>query len=219
MASSTLTLRRSAVATTTTDRESGVAPKSETTRSSEPEKELNSSVLKALRAYEHDRQRVKKTEDFARTKERKERGKTLFQSLRSRKDAPGKDSGAKERRGPNVASVWNTDEDRDISPLSPDTTVDEVSPPSLACGDIKVDKVEVKLEDLIATGRKTRKPKGSSDADYEVVPHVRSVIVLPDDFTDGDLELDEPWEHVSSSEDDDETKSKIPSYAQVVSRL
>lgn len=36
--------------------------------------------------------------------------------------------------------------------------------------------------------------------DFEVVPHVRSVIVL-DDVISHDLDIDEPWEHVQRDEE------------------
>jgi hypothetical protein len=46
--------------------------------------------------------------------------------------------------------------------------------------------------------------------DFEVVPHVRSVIVL-DDNTPDELIIDEPWEHVNDSD----TEARGLSYAQV----
>lgn len=50
--------------------------------------------------------------------------------------------------------------------------------------------------------------------DFELIPHVRSVVVLDDrEYDTPDIE--EAWEHVSSDEDDKPVKGR--SYAQVVS--
>lgn len=69
-------------------------------------------------------------------------------------------------------------------------------------------KREVKLEELIVTtpqkkaaGRKMR------DGDFEVVPHVRAVIVLDDSADVHDMDVDEAWEHVTLDNDDDEASS------------
>jgi hypothetical protein len=49
------------------------------------------------------------------------------------------------------------------------------------------------------------------DGDFEVVPHIRSVIAL-DDNTPDELDIDEPWEHIYST---DCEENKGLSYAQV----
>ena len=88
---------------------------------------------------------------------------------------------------------------------------------------------EVKLADLI-TPQKPRKTKGktypippsvtyrlrtfvSTGGDFEVISPPRSVIVL-DDFTINDMDLDGSWEHVPRGEDE---KRNSLSYAQIVS--
>ena len=83
-------------------------------------------------------------------------------------------------------------------------------------------KREVKLEDLVVTpqkkvGRKTRGKFASVlasvmltfgvDGDFEVVPHVRAVIVLDDNADVHDMDVDEPWEHVTLDNDDDDASS------------
>ena len=83
-------------------------------------------------------------------------------------------------------------------------------------------KREVKLEDLVVTsqkkvGRKTRGTLASVldsvtltfdiDGDFEVVPHVRAVIVLDDNAEVHDMDVDEAWEHVTLDNDDDEASS------------
>lgn len=65
------------------------------------------------------------------------------------------------------------------------------------------DTREVTLSDLVVLSqRKARKTKVD---DYELVPAVRTVIVL-DDMPADDMELDEPWEHVALSTEDDNGK-------------
>jgi len=86
-------------------------------------------------------------------------------------------------------------------------------------------KPEVKLADLIKPGsiRKSRKNK---DNDFEVVPAVRSVIVLDElafmHDTPAPRDLEQEWEHVYHSDGDDSDSSTIistPTYAHVVGRL
>ncbi|KAF5316347.1 hypothetical protein D9619_006539 [Psilocybe cf. subviscida] len=62
---------------------------------------------------------------------------------------------------------------------------------------------EVTLSDLVVQSqRKARKTKVD---DYELVPAVRTVIVL-DDMPSEDMDLDEPWEHVALSSEDNNGK-------------
>lgn len=56
----------------------------------------------------------------------------------------------------------------------------------------------------------------STESDFEVIPHLRSVIVL-DDIATHDLTIDEPWEHIyGESESDDQGSTKEPSYAKIL---
>lgn len=52
---------------------------------------------------------------------------------------------------------------------------------------------------------------GKGDSDFEVIPHVRSVIVLDDNAPD-ELDADEPWEHIYGTDSED---NRGLSYAQV----
>lgn len=63
--------------------------------------------------------------------------------------------------------------------------------------------------------------------DFEVIPHIRSVIALDDAANVHDMDLDEPWEHIYPDDDDDGDDGKgntrdgagkfgRPSYARVV---
>jgi len=78
--------------------------------------------------------------------------------------------------------------------------------------------MEVKLADLISTKTKSSKSK---DSDFELIPHIQSVIVLDDTFLiEEDMSNvgpEEPWEHILGVEDED-AKASAPSYAQVVSQ-
>jgi hypothetical protein len=184
---------------------------------------FNSSVSKAVRAYEVDRQRAKKAKDFELAKERKEQA--AAEKL-SKKDAI-----TTGRR--NVKDIWDRSEEG-VAPARK-IKVEDYQPTTRDKGDSgRVDKSgrkEMTLEDLIKPGGnrkgqgRSRKGKGTTcplqmrlmfntttlDADFEVVPHVRAVIALDDE---PDLfELDEPWEHVNADEDE----SHALSYAAVVS--
>ncbi|KAJ3495943.1 hypothetical protein NMY22_g19874 [Coprinellus aureogranulatus] len=67
---------------------------------------------------------------------------------------------------------------------------------------------EVRLADLVvmasSTGHRKKKGvhagKGGLDGEFEIIPHVRSVIVLEDGIGNG--ELDEGWECVQADEDE-----------------
>ncbi|KAH8094675.1 hypothetical protein BXZ70DRAFT_352992 [Cristinia sonorae] len=69
--------------------------------------------------------------------------------------------------------------------------------------------LEVDLTNLMkpAKARKSKRVVG----DFEVLPSLRQVVAL-DDRLDGELEADEPWEHLSATDEDD---SKDASYAKV----
>jgi hypothetical protein len=54
----------------------------------------------------------------------------------------------------------------------------------------------------------------SADSDFEVVPHVRSVIVL-DDIVAHEITIDEPWEHIYGDKPED-SLAKTPSYAKIL---
>jgi len=76
---------------------------------------------------------------------------------------------------------------------------------------------EVKLAELVTT----KKPRKGKAGDFEVIPHVRHVIVL-DDFTGHDLSIEEPWECIEGESDEDShsdaSSSKAPSYAAVLAK-
>jgi hypothetical protein len=86
---------------------------------------------------------------------------------------------------------------------------------------------QAQLADVLVLPRKPRKGTGMHifdvglraipyqplDGDFEVVPPIRSVIVLEDNATP-DLDADEPWEHVSMA---DERPIHSLSYAKVAS--
>ncbi|KAK0501138.1 hypothetical protein EDD18DRAFT_1348626 [Armillaria luteobubalina] len=141
-------------------------------------------AIKDQRAYEHNRQRVKKAADVVKMRQKKREGSPLFKLDRGL-------ASEKSRR-------LRAD---DVDPLDgvfvESAHRDEASPP-------KSRKPEVRLSDLLV-----RKQDRKKEPDFEVIPHIRSVIVL-DDFTP-DLAADEPWEHI-----DAEPVSKAPSYAQVL---
>jgi hypothetical protein len=142
-------------------------------------------TIKDQRAYEHNRQRVKKAADVAKMRQKKRSGSPLFKldrGIASEKYRRLRADDVDPLDGVLVESAQNRD---------------EAGPPLPKAS-------EVKLSDLLV-----RKQDRKKEADFEVIPHIRSVIVL-DDFAP-DLAADEPWEHI-----DAEPVSKAPSYAQVL---
>jgi len=164
-------------------------------------------VLKDVRAYERERQRVKKAAELVKAKERKERGTVAGRNTwglwsdKSKTTVPrsGKTSWFVGKRpwdnenGNEEAGKGHMEVER------PATLTKPLSKEDCLGG-------EVRLADLV-TPRKPRK-----EGDFEVIPLPHQVIVL-DEFTVNDMEVDEPWEHVNGDDD----KVDVPSYAEIVS--
>jgi len=183
----------------------------------------NRLSVKDDRAYERERQRVKKVEDLAKMRARKAQG-----SWSERWYGSGRRVPTSSRRALTRSTVL-------------DGGVYDGVLPDLGSGAIKHDKPvlspssvgEINLSDLITTKRttKTRKHAGAFvplfyiivvltlihlwlDSEFELVPHVRSVIAL-DDITTHDFTVNEPWEHVDL-DDFNESKATPVSYANVL---
>ncbi|EIN14266.1 hypothetical protein PUNSTDRAFT_140592 [Punctularia strigosozonata HHB-11173 SS5] len=165
---------------------------------------FSSSGSKAVRAYEIERQRVKKAREFELAKEHKE--KAIGEKM-------AQDTGFKGRR--NVKDIRSGSEDV-IDPMR--KLKADVLQVGRSTGDEeragKSGRKEVTLGELTVfkPGRNRGHGRGrkAKDSNFEVVPHVRAVIALDDE---PDLfELDEPWEYVNPDEDENHG----PSYAAVV---
>lgn len=162
-------------------------------------------VLKAVREYEHGRQRAKKS---ARTEIWKAE-KAAKRQLKAQK-AQGTLEGIPVHRS---RKAGFTRLDRDETFLDESDSAEEAF-------DVEVvetpkwreDKLEVDLTKLIRPSKARRSKAG----DFELIPSVRSVLVLEDAVLDrgfDDLDDDEPWEYLSAGGDDAE--HNIPSYAEV----
>jgi len=186
--------------------------------SMELEKEMPSTLSssadpKDTRAYEHNRQRVKKAAERVLTKARKERGWTMCKGTAAAPKCScchldkGKRLGSKE-----VKALVDGDVVGDAAFLNTHRRSRSDSGGALVPisfqGFTAAATRDVKLTDLVTTG----KPKKRREGDFEVVPHIRSVIVL-DDFCSDEKDVEEPWEHVHG---DDDEKANIPSYAEIV---
>jgi len=142
--------------------------------------------VKDRRAYEHGRQKVKKAADFVKMKTQKAR--VVIDPSWPRVPSREKEKLVADEEVDSDAVL--VDDGRDI-----------------VISDVKFD---VKLADLIMT----RKPQRRNDSDFEVIPHLRSVIVL-DDVATHDVSVDEPWEHIFG-EDETVACVKAPSYANIL---
>ncbi|KAJ7250852.1 hypothetical protein B0H12DRAFT_656654 [Mycena haematopus] len=160
--------------------------------------------LKDLRAFEHDRQRVKKAEDIVKMKARKGQGRwaalakgELYNSSR-KTVTPVLSEKQKRLRADEVDALDGSlaDSGREVDEISSC----DVSQPS-----------EVKLVDLITF----RKPRKGLDGEFVLVPRTPTVIVL-DDITSRDFSVEEPWD-LLDDEDSSTITTKALSYAEILS--
>ncbi|KAF8904306.1 hypothetical protein CPB85DRAFT_1255358 [Mucidula mucida] len=156
-------------------------------------------ALKDRRAFEHERQQARKTGDRKSRVYRYERfnyhghGLSLAKQKQMRPDELDRLEGIVEPG--DINGHWD----------------DEFFVPSKGLSS------EVHLGDFLNAKTKVRSVRRKKDSDFEVVPSVRSVIVL-DDFSP-DVPADEPWEYLSDSDSDSSssTSTSPPTYAQVLS--
>jgi len=163
-------------------------------------------VLKDVRAYERDRQRVKKAAELVKAKQRKEKDTVAGRNTWAPWGDKIKTSALKSERtswfgGKGLWEDGKGEKDQ-LEVEQPATPIRVTSEKDSLAG-------EVKLADLV-TSRKSRKNK---EGDFEVIPLPRQVIVL-DEFSIHDMDVDEPWEYVDGHDD---RKVDGPSYAEIVS--
>jgi len=165
---------------------------------------------KDARAYDHERQRLKKAADFVKMRARKaQQGAGGPGGKAHHRTGSGKDSMEGAQLSEKGARLQEQ-EDIEYDEVGEGLVLSNSRKENVGIVTAMTDQAryEVKLADLIRPG-KQRKPKG--DGDFEVVPHIRSVIAL-DDNTPDELDIDEPWEHIYST---DCEENKGLSYAQV----
>ncbi|OAX39216.1 hypothetical protein K503DRAFT_799829 [Rhizopogon vinicolor AM-OR11-026] len=136
---------------------------------------------KDQRAHERARHQTKERREHAMLMERKERAATA------------RVMGLKERAGPRpgkkaTMESWDGDEPEYRAFAGSDRPATIAPVPGNRSGFPKI-----ALADFVTF--KTKKPSKALDADFEVLPPVRSVIAL-DDFG-RDIEADEPWEFIT----------------------
>jgi hypothetical protein len=164
-------------------------------------------VLKDMRAYEVGRQRAKKAAELVKARERKEKGPAAVRNTwrpwgDKSKPTLRESNKASWFGGKEVRGLWDSDNEKQLEVEHAPTSLTVISKSDSVQG-------EVKLTDLVVS----KKPRKNKEADFEVIPLPRPVIVL-DEFTMHDMDVDEPWEHVYSNEDE---KGDAPSYAEIVS--
>lgn len=190
---------------------------------------LSSSLLgskaqeRDMRAYEHERQRTKRADERAANRARKAAYAGPFgihSSVREGRETSRKARGRVELDvddevhavGKGVSGTAGTIMDgRSLTiPGSGIAAIARANANAIKSMEAKLqtkpaaqkvdDTKEVTLSDLVVLSqRKARKTKVD---DYELIPAVRTVIVL-DDMPIDDMELDEPWEHIANAEDED----------------
>ncbi|ETW86589.1 hypothetical protein HETIRDRAFT_145098 [Heterobasidion irregulare TC 32-1] len=178
-----------------------------------PDAVLSASALKDRREHERARQRAKKAGDRA-------KGRKGHAYAHDHADIPHVKAEREKRGGSGGGGgglVPGADAEWDAARAAPDD-VDLVRA-QIAFGVFgaawaRKEVREVRLADLVRPAKKAHRKQGC-DADFELVPHIRSVIAL-DDAMDDASELDEPWEYVSGESEGEARKA--PSYAQVVAK-
>ncbi|KAG6901362.1 hypothetical protein C0995_012976 [Termitomyces sp. Mi166 len=173
--------------------------------------------LKESRAYEHDRQRLKKAAVLLARRQAKMKTKAL--SLVKPQSRSGAGMCVDSRVG-----VHDCEDEDELGVEENEVEWGEARSLSLRVGvpeDAQWERertggrrAEVALSDLLIA----RKPRRGREQDFELVPPLRSVIVLDDITAPAELDLDEPWEHVCASDADekyDPTEFRV-SYANIV---
>ncbi|KAH6916640.1 hypothetical protein BKA70DRAFT_307226 [Coprinopsis sp. MPI-PUGE-AT-0042] len=183
-------------------------------------------------AMEHDRQKYFKALDRARTKARKALGMEVSRSSKPQTAVTDENSGTKgtmgkkqrKHHGAQERSVNVGDEKEFWKAPGHDLGLDLAHPTrTVAVHDavVGMPQVEVKLVDLVQTRPSKaggKKGSGGLGGDFEVIPHVRSVIVLDDQTGEKrgprDMDLDEAWEYITDEEQEVEGKQR-PTYATI----
>ncbi|KIY50446.1 hypothetical protein FISHEDRAFT_57292 [Fistulina hepatica ATCC 64428] len=188
-----------------------MAPRAAQAENNNPVK-LTPASFKEVRALEHNRNKFRKAQDYQRTASRRSQS-WASRIYGLRKSSSGASAGVSRK---NKLFVEVSD-DSDVLNADLDVRSDwEASVPSsprasFASSPLPPTSMEVKLADLVATARMRK----SKDHDFEMIPHIRSVIALDDNFTN-DLLPEESWEHISSSLDEPPRSCTSLSYAAVV---
>ncbi|KAJ3710646.1 hypothetical protein C8R42DRAFT_648560 [Lentinula raphanica] len=260
-AATTSTSTQRAVATTTSDNNVVVDTDTRsdpTTNSDVSPPSLSASFpslasFKDQRAFEHDRQRVKRLEEYTRAQEAKalkgglgSKPTTILTSSpegRKKSSASGttnsirstRSTRKKTRRLPGsgfdhdtpddkadeacVDGVQNVREEFEGGRVLPSGRKDSSSESGTG-----TEYTEVKLVDLIKPTSSIRKPRKNKDTDFELIPAVRSVIVLDELAFMHDTpmplprDLEQEWQHVYHSESGDDSDASVStrSYANVL---
>jgi len=171
------------------------------------------------RAYEHERQRAKHAGEWAKRRARKATKGTGVG--RASAVHAGR---AKGRKG-------GSDVDVEVSAVIPQGKDAESPTDGLGAGVLKgvsfppnqdssgtdaskaVPGVKVNLSEIMVLSQ--RKLRKLNVDDFEVIPHIRSVIALDDVDNVHDMDFDDPWEHIYGEEKVSEGKFGRPSYARV----
>ncbi|TCD70097.1 hypothetical protein EIP91_004826 [Steccherinum ochraceum] len=192
---------------------------------------------KDAREFEHGRQKAKKSARTQAWREEKARARRVKAGEYAAATPPALATTAKRTRSgfhaPGARSDWDDEVDADDEWMR--NWIEEEAGEALDGSRIvrsESGRLEVDLTNLMkpAKPRKAKRGMSSSvvlaqaldadlwllfvvtaDSDFEVLPSVRQVVVLDDRLDGGELEADEPWEHLDVDGEDE----KAFSYAEV----
>lgn len=163
------------------------------------------------RAYEHERQRAKHAGEWAKRRASKATGVGRAAVHAGRR--------AKSRKGGSDVEVdafavipQGTDAESPTDGLGAGVLKRVSLPPNRDSGTDAVPGVKVNLSEIMVLSQRKLRPNVD---DFEVIPHIRSVIALDDVDNVHDMDFDEPWEHIYGEEKVSDDRFGRPSYARV----
>lgn len=171
------------------------------------------------RAYEHERHRVKHAREWAKRRARKATKGLIGGTGIGRAGATHAERRAKSRKGGLDVDVYAVNPQSHTDRLAAELLKKASLSPS---GDGGYDAskaipgVKLNLSEIMVLSQ--RKPRKLNVDDFEVIPHIRSVIALDDPVNEHDMDLDESWEHIYVNNGEGKAsdgKFGRPSYARV----
>lgn len=175
------------------------------------------------RAYEHERHRVKHARDWSKRRARKATKGLIGGTGIGRAGATRAERRAKSRKG-----GLDVDVDVDVYAVNPQGHTDRLAVELLKKASLSpsgdggydaskaIPGVKLNLSEIMMLSQ--RKPRKLNVDDFEVIPHIRSVIALDDTVNEHDVDLDESWEHIYANNGEGKAsdgKFGRPSYARV----
>jgi len=169
---------------------------------------------KDARAYEHERQRAKHAGEWAKRRARKAtKGAGRASAVHGGRRAKSRKVGSDVEVDVFAVISQGKDTERTTDGLGAGLLKRVFSGENGTDAAKLVPKAKVNLSEIMVLSQK--KLRSLNVDDFEVIPHIRSVVALDDVDHVHDMDLDEPWEHIYGEENASDGKFSRPSYARV----